>query len=314
MELLHAIILLLYRSIRPMLTLIAILFAAAQLLISRNMGSIESHGQMLNMATSGETTDNGLRWALAELAPCLDLRGMDFRPKTPIEARGGADGAGGFNGTASATSLDDAFGGDWEACRGVGRNLSQMKAGDFDYLNFMYCPATDKADPLALVGWPSERRKGVRLRESNFSCARFDRSTLPFFKAQASVLIGTSFKGADLRRSQWFDADLSYAVFDDANLQSASFTGDALKLTGASFEFALLRGATFENVDFKDVSLLNADLSGADLSSAKGLTRASLRRACADEGDPPKLPADLGDAPLNPCLESKDARRFASRE
>src|SRR3989442_259756 len=76
-------------------------------------------------------------------------------------------------------------------------------------------------------------------------------------------------RGAYLRRT-----DLSHASLTRANL------------TGADFSNALLRGA-----DFKDAILDGTILKGADLTGAKNLTKAQLRRAILDQAT--KLPEEF---------------------
>jgi|SRR5215210_3097775 len=79
-------------------------------------------------------------------------------------------------------------------------------------------------------------------------------------KSSGSVAGQLDLRGAFLRRT-----DLSYANLEGANL------------TGADFTNALFRGA-----NFKDAILDGTILHGADLSDAKNLSLAQLKRAVID--------------------------------
>ena len=289
----------LFKFFSYLVTGIAALFALAQLIVARNVGSFEAYSQMINTVYSENTSEAGLRWAMEELSACQPWT-FDLRPSTK-NASAPQDDSGGSSATLS--SWEAFFGGRWEYCRSLGRDLSGISvAKEFSYPDFMYCPAANKKNVLALLGWPEYWPTGAKISTGNFSCVSFDYAQLPALEVHSSKLIAARFLSSDLRRSVWRDVDLRFSEFDKADLEGAIFSGKGVRLSGSSFERAKLRGARFEEeVDLSNVSFLNADLSGADLTGARGLSRLALRRACADNTAPPKLPADMQDIALSPC-------------
>lgn len=81
---------------------------------------------------------------------------------------------------------------------------------------------------------------------------------------------------------------ISNVEFLDAELRSARFVGTTLKnvmfATSSDDPTARsdLSGAIFDKVDLAEVGFRNVDLSGADLSSARGVTAGLLAGACGN--------------------------------
>ncbi len=110
-------------------------------------------------------------------------------------------------------------------------------------------------------------------------CHRFDARPRGRSPGKQANLSRTDLQGVNL-----YGANLQEAVLIDAKLQGADL-GSA-KLQGANLEGASLQGTY---------------LGGADLTQAKNLTREQLDEASGD--DKTKLPDDLADYQMKPCLE-----------
>jgi serine/threonine protein kinase, bacterial len=81
-----------------------------------------------------------------------------------------------------------------------------------------------------------------------------------------ATLTGSTFRGAKLRGTTFYKADLTRADFQGTNL------------TGIEFCAARLHGARMG-----ETKLFAANLCGADLTGAQGLTSAQLSQARTDE-------------------------------
>lgn len=119
---------------------------------------------------------------------------------------------------------------------------------------------------------------------------------------------------ADMRNADLSDSDLAGARLDGADVRMATLSGarligtiaplgrfrhvDAVNadwsgadLKGADFAGARLGGGRFLEADFTGALFLDTDVSGADLSQAKGLTRAQVAKLRGDMAT--KLPSGL---------------------
>ena len=127
--------------------------------------------------------------------------------------------------------------------------------------------------------------------------------------------------GADLTHAKLGNASLREASFVEADFRNASMNQATLLLAdlrGADLEGASLRDASLWGTDFSGANLAETDLegaqfycsimrlgfvctnlSGADLATARGLTRYNLENACGN--DSTKLPPDLADHRFRPC-------------
>lgn len=111
---------------------------------------------------------------------------------------------------------------------------------------------------------------GARLTDSNFNNSDFSSAVLMRANASGSEFANADFTDADLRRSRLVGAECPRATFARAMLNNA----DA---RGANF-----RRASFNGANVTRMNLEAADISGADLSTAQGLTQTQLDRACGD--------------------------------
>ena len=98
-------------------------------------------------------------------------------------------------------------------------------------------------------------------------------------------ITGASFAGARLRQSNMTLAIFDRVNFSGTNLSIANMYGG--RFTGTNFKKAdltdaILVGGSFEGTNFTGAVLKNANLSGAEMSSAKGLTQGQLNSACGD--------------------------------
>ncbi|KAF0180975.1 MAG: pentapeptide repeat-containing protein [Hyphomonadaceae bacterium] len=170
---------------------------------------------------------------------------------------------------------------------------------------------------------------GVRIERGDFTRARFIRAFLVRMNGAGSTFIeadftlanmtgasisdaqcdGATFAGAvmtnvDGSRAHLNDADFGNtempgADFTQARMRGASFAGaKAMNATflrtdlrGASMMFARLDGADFTQAEMHGADLTNATLSGANLSTARGLTAVQLRGACGNAQT--RLPSGL---------------------
>lgn len=126
----------------------------------------------------------------------------------------------------------------------------------------------DKRDLIDLTGANFEY---AILRGTSFRNIRFDES---------------SFIGADLRCSEWYNIEAAGLNFRDADLRNAKISAANLKCTdfssanttGLKLEFVDLSGANLREADLSGNSFWGSDLSGADLSRAH-VCRSSFTRA-----------------------------------
>ena len=91
-------------------------------------------------------------------------------------------------------------------------------------------------------------------------------------EAQGAGLGGVNARGADFDGAELLGADLSHGVFDRATFRNTDLTG------------ADLSDGHFSGADFKGATLHGTDIGGADLATAKNLTRDQVIVACADGG------------------------------
>lgn len=152
-------------------------------------------------------------------------------------------------------------------------------------------------------------RRWIDLSEADLSCANMERGNFRRFSFAGSNMRYAQLEGADVRHSQFAGAILNDAVLTGANATKAGFAGalmqrahfDGAMLTGANFMGADLYDVSMQRADaravnftmaqmwrfgggltdFKDADLAQANLEGADLRSAKNLSREQI------EGTPP---------------------------
>jgi len=111
---------------------------------------------------------------------------------------------------------------------------------------------------------------GARLTDSVFNGSDFSQAVLTRADASGSEFAGANFTDADLRRTKLIGAVCPRAVFERATMVNA----DA---RGADF-----RRAIFSAANVTRMNIEGADISGADLSTAAGLTQRQLDTACGD--------------------------------
>lgn len=170
---------------------------------------------------------------------------------------------------------------------------------------------------------------GVHIDRGDFSRARFVKAFLAHMNASGSTFVGADFTsavlsdarfadsrsdgakfaGADMYRVDASRATLSGAVFSNAVLDDAVFVQARLNdslfagvraprvnflradLRNAYFAGAQLQHADFTQADVRGALFSGANLSGADLSTARGLSTAQLKDACGNSET--RLPAGV---------------------
>ena len=103
----------------------------------------------------------------------------------------------------------------------------------------------------------------ANLSHSDFSGARFRKSSLEYSSLRYSDFSGADFSGADLSGANFDGADLSGADFTGADLSLADLSGT--KLSGTNFTGANLSKTSFYHADISQAITDGADLSGASL-------------------------------------------------
>lgn len=116
--------------------------------------------------------------------------------------------------------------------------------------------------------------KGSDLRRANFYCVNLSGCDLSKTRLERADLRGARLAGADLSFSVMDESDLRGGLLMQADsergLNRASFDGDGgVDFSNCSLRGARMRGANLKNADFSGANLDGADLAGAKLTGCK---------------------------------------------
>lgn len=115
----------------------------------------------------------------------------------------------------------------------------------------------------------------AHLRLAMLASLNFDRASFAYIDLSRSQLSQISFKDASfgfcpISKTQFTEGALSGAVLKECNLSGSKFVGT--KVNRVRFLKCDLKASVFTDVDLSETVFDGSDLSGADFSSAKGLT------------------------------------------
>ena len=179
-----------------------------------------------------------------------------------------------------------------------GAALPGQRLNDMDFSGMDFTQADFEKAKLQNTVWVGTKIPGANFKKARLQGAIFDEGTVfydykalsqqaqqalktPALRVAANFekarLQGAKMHGVDVSRVNFGGARLSKASLQKVTAEHANFAGADLR--GANLDMSNWSRANFQGARLEGAKLTEAVLHGADLSSARGLEKADLRRA-----------------------------------